>query len=166
MKSESAITQEILSILRLIPHSSWDKNHGSPYGTRGRPDIEGCVLFSGEYDDPEQNKGRHFAFEVKTEKGELTPWQEKKLQDLKNAGAVAEIVRSVEETVRILESHGIPIASIATEHGRRLGTTSTRTKRQRLGRKDVAAVLRAAQREKPSEPLPEKPGRGSSPRTG
>lgn len=113
--SEAAITEAILRLLRTIPESKWSKNHGSPYGERGRPDIQGTIRDS--YEPPEPGSlhrlhclGRTFAFEVKTEKGRLTSWQVKALAELKAAGAVAEVVRTVRDVENVLALHGIRTA--------------------------------------------------------
>ena len=48
-------------------------------------------------------KGKLYAFEVKTDKGKPTEKQIYEIELLRKAGAVAEIVRSKEEVQKILE---------------------------------------------------------------
>lgn len=130
--SEAAITAEILALLATVPDSEWSKNHGSAYGKRGRPDIQGTVRDS--YEPGELHRihclGRTFAFEVKTEKGEVTSWQQRKLEELRSAGAVAEVVRSARDVESVLARHGIRTASPAgrksSPRGERLTPTSLR----------------------------------------
>lgn len=131
--SEAAITAEILALLATIPNSEWSKNHGSAYGKRGRPDIQGTIRDSYEPGDGLHRLhclGRTFAFEVKTKKGEVTSWQQRRLEELRKAGAVAEVVRSARAAADVLERYGIRTASLAeaksSRHGERLTPTSLR----------------------------------------
>ena len=157
---ERDITEKILKALRTIPNSFWWKNHGGPFATRGLPAIVGVVLDSVE----EQaglhrlhTKGRMFAFEVKTDTGRLTPWQSKTLSAMSQAGAVAAVVRSVNEAASVLTSHGITTASSATAAAPSTGTASTEGKPRKTGRRGASRVARSAPRDRTRSGSSEKP---------
>lgn len=61
------------------------KYHGETYSTAGVPDLIVCY------------KGRFIALEVKNEKGKTTKLQDAHLQQIKEAGGISAVVRSVEE---------------------------------------------------------------------
>ena len=69
------------------------KIHGGPYQQSGLPDIIGCV------------EGDFFGFEVKLPGKEttLTKLQAKKLEQIKAAGGIGEMVTSVKEALEILD---------------------------------------------------------------
>lgn len=91
---EADIVRAILTHLRSLPDSFCWKEHGGMYGTAGLPDIIACV------------GGRFYGFEVKTEKGRPTALQEATIRKIRKAGGVAEIVRSVEDVRRVLDTAG------------------------------------------------------------
>ena len=91
---EADIVRAILTHLRSLPDSFCWKAHGGMYGTAGLPDIIACV------------GGRFYGFEVKTEKGRPTALQEATIRKIRKAGGVAEIVRSVEDVRRVLDTAG------------------------------------------------------------
>ena len=64
--------------------------------TPGIPDLIGVLA-------PE---GRFLAIEVKTERGQLSPYQEKWLGQFKACGGVAFVARSVEDVEKGLIAHG------------------------------------------------------------
>lgn len=66
------------------------KLHGGPTQQAGLPDLLAI------------KDGRAFFFEIKTETGKLSPLQEHTLDQLRSFGAVAEMVRSVEDVQMIL----------------------------------------------------------------
>ncbi len=66
------------------------KEHGGLYGTAGVPDIICCY------------KGRFIALEVKAPDGKPTALQEATINRIREAGGVAEVVRSVEEVKEII----------------------------------------------------------------
>ena len=82
----------IRSLLRLparYPQLILIKTQGGP-GRRGLPDLIGCY------------RGRALAWEVKVEGGIMTPLQARELQRWRQAGALAAVVRSVEDAERAL----------------------------------------------------------------
>lgn len=88
---ESKLVKKILEGLR-SRGGEWDKTHGSPMETRGRPDIIGCY------------HGRYVAFEVKRDaEGKLTDLQAYKIKRIRAAGGVATRIHSVEQAMRILD---------------------------------------------------------------
>lgn len=99
MKKERDIQTEILLFLKGDKRKGvsgiggwWLNFHGgSVYMPRGIPDIIGCFL------------GRFVAFEVKQPGEKPTPIQRLTIQLLKKAGAVVEIVYSVEDVRKIIE---------------------------------------------------------------
>jgi len=92
-KLEKSVVTNIMSKLKTIPESKWEKRHGGKFGKIGRPDITGCLL------------GQRFEFEVKRdEKGETTPAQEKELRTWREAGAITALVWSWEQVADIIAS--------------------------------------------------------------
>ena len=86
--TEALLVRRILKALRQAGAVAV-KYHGSAFGTAGTPDILGCF------------RGRAFALEVKLRGREktVTPLQAKRLREWRTAGAVAEVVTSVEEAL-------------------------------------------------------------------
>lgn len=89
---EKAIENKIKAYLKTIGGLFFFKEHGGLYGTAGVPDIICCY------------KGLFIAFEVKAESGKATALQDATIQRIRKAGGIAEVVRSVEEVKRIIES--------------------------------------------------------------
>ena len=89
---EKSIENKIKAYLKTIDSLFFFKEHGGLYGTAGVPDIICCY------------KGLFIAFEVKTEDGKATALQDATIKRIKKAGGIAEIVRSVDEVKRIVES--------------------------------------------------------------
>lgn len=82
--NESGLVKKILAYLRA--QGFWArKNHGGRFTDAGLPDILAV------------KDGRAYFFEVKTEAGRATEIQIHTIEKLRAAGAVAEIVRSVED---------------------------------------------------------------------
>lgn len=157
---ERDITEKILKLLRTIPNSFWWKNHGGPFATRGLPDIVGVVLDSVEVQaglHRLHTKGRMFAFEVKTEKGEITPWQSRTLSAMSRAGAVAAVVRSVNEAASVLAKNGITTASGAIAAAPSTGTARTGGKPRKTGKRGASQVARGALRDRTRAVSSEKP---------
>lgn len=88
---EKDIVKAILVYLKTVPRCFAWKEHGGMYGTAGIPDIIACI------------NGSFYAFEVKTDKGKPTKLQQMTLSRLNRCGAVATVVRSVEEVQKIVE---------------------------------------------------------------
>lgn len=89
---EKAIENKIKSYLKTIDGLYFFKEHGGLYGTAGVPDIICCY------------KGLFVALEVKAEDGNATTLQNATIKRIRKAGGIAEIVRSVDEVKRIIES--------------------------------------------------------------
>lgn len=89
---EKSITKKILDYLKSLDNCFAFKEHGGRYGTAGIPDIICCF------------NGRFIAFEVKTEKGNLTKLQEITIHRIKDAKGEAYKVTSLEEVKKILEN--------------------------------------------------------------
>ncbi len=70
------------------------------FGAVGSPDILGCLA-----------GGRLVALEVKTAKGKVSPYQEAWLEEARALGAVALVVRSVDEALAAVEEACIVNAS-------------------------------------------------------
>ena len=66
------------------------KEHGSPYGTSGVPDIICCY------------KGRFLGLEAKLPGGKLTALQERALERINRAGGIARRVESVDDVKAII----------------------------------------------------------------
>lgn len=87
--NETTITKKIHAYLK--QQGFWVlKIHGGPVQQAGIPDLLAV------------KDGRAYFFEVKTATGRLSPLQEHTLDKLRQFGAVAEMVRSVEEVEVIL----------------------------------------------------------------
>jgi hypothetical protein len=89
---EKDIVNAIMRYLKTVPHCFCWKEHGSPYGTAGLPDVICCL------------DGRFVAFEVKTPAGKLTKLQEITMQRIQAVGGKAYKVTSVKEVQSILSS--------------------------------------------------------------
>lgn len=70
---------------KLGPICCWEKTHGGGYGRAGKPDITGCLA------------GQRFELEVKRPGGKPTKLQLAKLKKWHEAGAIADVVESVDE---------------------------------------------------------------------
>ena len=92
---EKDIVKAILAYLKTVPHCFAWKEHGGMYGTAGIPDIIACI------------DGSFYAFEVKNETGKPTKLQKITLSRLNRCGAVATVVRSVEEVKTIGERRNV-----------------------------------------------------------
>ena len=105
--SEAEILKEILYLLRRHPKvaMSWRQNSGTfqernrdgsvryirANTQRGMSDVMGTL-----------KDGRTLAIEVKSRTGRMRPGQEEFLQQIRDAGGVAGVCRSVEDAVRLL----------------------------------------------------------------
>jgi len=87
---ESSIVKSILKYLNTLPGCYAEKTWGGPWGNAGRPDIDGCI------------NGQTLKLEVKRPGGQLTKLQANKLARWKAAGAIAEVVRSVDDVKKII----------------------------------------------------------------
>lgn len=88
---EASIVRAILEYLNSLPGCYAEKTWGGPYGNAGRPDIDGCI------------NGRALKLEVKRPGGRLTKLQAERLARWRAAGAVAEVVCSVDDVKRLIE---------------------------------------------------------------
>ena len=99
-QTEGKLVERIQRNLRTkYPSSFWTKIHGSAYQRAGLPDIIGC------------HQGRFVAFEVKVPGKEhtVTALQRYTLEELTKAGALAEMITSVEEAEDYLKGlDGVP----------------------------------------------------------
>lgn len=107
--SEAEILRAILQLLRRHPRVAlcWRQNSGTFQernrdGTtryirantqRGMSDIMGALM-----------DGRTLAIEVKSRTGRMRPGQEEFLQQIRGAGGVAGVCRSVEDAIKLLET--------------------------------------------------------------
>lgn len=90
MKPENRIVTNILSALRKRGIYA-RRIHGSMFQVPGFPDILCCI------------NGLFVTFEVKTEAGRLSKIQEHEIAKIRQAGGMAGVVRSVSETVAIVD---------------------------------------------------------------
>lgn len=89
--SEKEITHSIRSLLKQFGIFHY-KNHGGLGSAPGLPDITGVL-----------KDGRGFWIEVKTERGVLSPHQERFIANINDAGGIAFMARSVDEVIEKLE---------------------------------------------------------------
>ena len=96
---ESQLIQNIRKYLATLPECFFWKEHGGQYGTAGIPDIIVCY------------KGRFIALEAKVGKNQPTRLQAATIEQIKRAGGIAAVVRSVEDVRNVLswkeEDHGL-----------------------------------------------------------
>lgn len=88
--SESSRVNRILATLNKQPGCLFRKKHGSAMGVVGDPDIYGSV------------GGRMVVLEVKKDGNVPTKIQEHRLQEWKDAGAIAAVVHTAEEAMEVL----------------------------------------------------------------
>lgn len=87
---EKTIEKNIKEYLKTIDGLFFWKVFSGMYCTAGIPDIVCCY------------KGRFIAFEVKAPDGKLTALQDATIKKIREAGGVAEVVRSVDEVKEII----------------------------------------------------------------
>ena len=98
---EKTICNNILDKLNATVGCHAEKTHGGMYGTAGKPDIIGCYI------------GAMFVIEVKTIRGKPTKLQSYRLKKWAEAGAIAGVVRSWEETKQLLHiEQGISVSKL------------------------------------------------------
>jgi hypothetical protein len=88
---EKDITHQIRNVLKTFGIFHY-KNHGGLGSAPGLPDITGCL-----------KDGRGFWIEVKTDKGRLSPHQERFIQNINDAGGLAFVARSVDDVIEKLD---------------------------------------------------------------
>lgn len=108
--SETALMKSILGALQLRYKKKaffWRNNSGATktesggfvrFGSPGSPDILG-ILSPG---------GRLVALEVKTPKGKTSPLQESWLEEARALGALAGVVRSIDDAFQLMEKELLP----------------------------------------------------------
>ena len=89
---EKQLIQNIKKYLQTLPECFFWKEHGGQYGTAGIPDIIVCY------------KGRFYGLEAKVGNNKPTRLQEVTIEQIKKAGGVAGVVRSVDDVKVLL--HG------------------------------------------------------------
>lgn len=93
MTPESKVKKEIVAYLDSLPECWHVGYHTVGYGRRGVPDRLVCY------------RGRFVALEIKAPGGKATPWQERCIAEVNEAGGVAAIVSSVDHVRNIIELH-------------------------------------------------------------
>ena len=89
---ESQLIQSIRKYLATLPECFFWKEHGGQYGTAGIPDIIVCY------------KGRFYGLEAKVGKNQPTCLQAATIEQIRHAGGVAAVVRSVDEVKEIMNN--------------------------------------------------------------
>jgi hypothetical protein len=92
-KSEAEVTREVKRYLDSLTCCWYFKVHGGPLQLAGVPDIVGV------------HRGRFFAIELKEENPngrKSTRLQEKRMQDIRDAGGIAFLARSVSDVQAII----------------------------------------------------------------
>ena len=89
--SEAQLIQKIRKYLQTLPDCFFWKEHGGQYGTAGIPDIIVCY------------KGRFYGLEAKIGSNKPTRLQAATLDQIKKAGGVAEVVRSVDDVKQLFK---------------------------------------------------------------
>lgn len=86
--TEPELTKQIMGYLAYIPDSTFKKIRGS-MGMKGILDIIGCW------------KGQYIEIEIKTERGKLKPHQLQRIMQIRKAGGISGVVKSVEDVEEI-----------------------------------------------------------------
>ena len=89
---ESQLIQSIRKYLASHTECFFWKEHGGQYGTAGIPDIIVCY------------KGRFYGLEAKVGKNQPTRLQAATIEQIRRAGGVAAVVRSVDEVKEIMNN--------------------------------------------------------------
>jgi hypothetical protein len=89
--NETEITARIKTYLKGIAGLFFWKEHGGTFGTNGIPDLIVCY------------RGRFIALEVKTDNGKATALQEVTIRQIRGAGGIAEVVRSVGAVAALID---------------------------------------------------------------
>lgn len=87
---EAQLIQNIRKYLATLPECFYWKEHGGQYGTAGIPDIIVCY------------KGRFIALEAKVGRNQPTRLQAATIVQIRHAGGIAAVVRSVEDVKAVL----------------------------------------------------------------
>ncbi len=89
---EGEIKDSICAYLRSLSPELWYyRAQGGAYGHPGVPDLVCCL------------KGRWVGLEVKTPRGRVSGFQESCQEQVREAGGIYEIVRSVDDVRKVLE---------------------------------------------------------------
>lgn len=97
--SEAAITTAILKALNALPSTVAIKLHGGPYSTAGMPDI---LVVHEEQDEELSFWGQAYFLEVKLPGKKPTEIQERRMAQLRDAGAVCAVVHNVAEAMEVV----------------------------------------------------------------
>lgn len=89
--SEAQLVTNIRKYLQTLPDCFFWKEHGGQYGTAGIPDIIVCY------------KGRFYGLEAKVGRNKPTRLQEITIEQIRRAGGIAEVVRSVDDVKQIFK---------------------------------------------------------------
>ena len=89
---ESQLIQNIRKYLQTLPECFFWKEHGGQYGTAGIPDIIVC------------HKGQFIALEAKVGSNQPTRLQAATIKQIRKAGGIALVVRSVDEVKEIMQN--------------------------------------------------------------
>jgi hypothetical protein len=92
-KRETFIQEDIIKFLKQLPNCHVENVWGRA-NSKGQSDIKGCI------------QGRYFVFEIKTDEGDPTDEQLIYITHLKGCGAIAAVVRNLNEVKEILTHHG------------------------------------------------------------
>lgn len=95
MTTERAIVKSILAYLNSLPGCLARKRWGGGMGVAGDPDIDACI------------RGRSLQLEVKRPGEKPTQLQAKRLEEWRRAGALVEVVVSVDEVKSLLAREGL-----------------------------------------------------------
>lgn len=87
---ESQLIQNIRNYLKTVPDCFFWKEHGGQYGTAGIPDIIVCY------------RGRFIGLEAKVGKNQPTRLQQVTIEQIRKAGGVAAVVRSVADVQAVM----------------------------------------------------------------
>ena len=87
---EKALQGKIIRWLKSVPGCFVVKQHGGVYTEVGIPDLICCY------------KGRFIAFELKVKNNTTTKIQDFKIDRIRKAGGIAEVIRSLDEVKKVI----------------------------------------------------------------
>ncbi len=93
---ENDLIMHIKRYLATLPKCFFWKEHGGQYGTAGIPDLIVCY------------KGRFLGLEAKVGKNKPTKLQEHTIEQIRIAGGIAVVVRSVDDVKAVIAELEVP----------------------------------------------------------
>lgn len=94
---ERTLRERIKNFLNSIPDCMVTVRHQAGYGTKGDPDLVGCI------------RGRHIELEIKRPTNKPTPIQVKRMDAWKSVGAIVGCVCDIDQTRNLFKEYGVDL---------------------------------------------------------